>query len=76
MNSSSKTKKVRVTELFGFESDLEVHKFIEYSERVPAIDETYKFDKETTLAKLSNLVAISLLNQSSKIKFFRLGSLL
>ena len=33
-------------------------------------------DKETTLAKLSNLVAISLLNQSSKIKFFRLGSVL
>ena len=33
-------------------------------------------DRETTFAKLSNLVAISLLNQSSKIKFFRLGSLL
>ena len=53
MNSSSKTEKVRVTELFGFESDLEVHKFIEYSERIPAIDETYKFDKETTLAILA-----------------------
>ena len=53
MNSSSKTEKVRVTELFGFESDLEVHKFTEYSERVPAIDKTYKFDKETTLAILA-----------------------
>ncbi len=53
MNSSSKTEKVRVTELFGFESDIEVHKFTGYSERVPAIDKTYKFDKETTLAILA-----------------------
>ena len=53
MNSSSKKEKVRVTELFGFESDLEVQKFSEYSERVPAIDKTYKFDKETTLAILA-----------------------
>ena len=53
MNSSSKKEKVRVTELFGFESDLEVHKFTECSERVPAIDKTYKFDKETTLAILA-----------------------
>ena len=53
MNSSSKKEKVRVTELFGFESDLEVHKFTEYSERVPTVDETYKFDKETTLAILA-----------------------
>ena len=53
MNSSTKKEKVRVTELFGFESDLEVHKFTEYSERVPAIDNTYKFDKETTLAILA-----------------------
>ena len=53
MNSSSKKEKVRVTELFGFESDLEVHKFTECSERVPAMDKTYKFDKETTLAILA-----------------------
>ena len=53
MNSSGKKEKVRVTEVFGFESDLEVHKFTEYSERVPAIDNTYKFDKETTLAILA-----------------------
>ena len=53
MNFSSKKEKVRVTELFGFESDLEVLKFTEYSERVPAIDNTYKFDKETTLAILA-----------------------
>ena len=53
MNSSGKKEKVRVTEVFGFESDLEVHKFTECSERVPAIDKTYKFDKETTLAILA-----------------------
>ena len=53
MNSSSKKEKVRVTELFSFESELEVHKFTEYSERVPGIDKTYKFDKETTLAILA-----------------------
>ena len=31
-------------------------------------------EEETTLAKLSILVEISLLNQSSNIKFFNLGS--
>ena len=31
-------------------------------------------EKETTLAKLSILLEISLLNQSSNIKFFKLGS--
>lgn len=44
---------IRVDETFGFESDLVVQGFEEASDRVPAIDETYRFDRDTTLAILA-----------------------
>ncbi len=50
---SIKSAKVKVSELFGFDSDLEVNSLIHDSDRVPEIDESYKFDKETTLAILA-----------------------
>ena len=50
---SIKNAKVKVSELFGFDSDLEVNSLIHDSDRVPEIDESYKFDKETTLAILA-----------------------
>ena len=53
MDVSIKNTKVKVSELFGFDSDLEVNRLIHDSDRVPEIDESYKFDKETTLAILA-----------------------
>ena len=53
MDVSIKNTKVKVSELFGFDSDLEVNSLIHDSDRVPEIDESYKFDKETTLAILA-----------------------
>ncbi len=53
MNITVKKYLVHARELFGFETDLKVHKFSEKSDRVPEIDQTYKFDKETTLAILA-----------------------
>ncbi|PNA05208.1 cobaltochelatase subunit CobS, partial [Pseudomonas sp. GW456-11-11-14-LB1] len=41
-------KKVR--DLFGIDSDMEVPAFSEADERVPDLDPTYVFDKDTTLA--------------------------
>ena len=45
--------KVSVRQVFGINSDMEVPAFSEASEYVPAIDETYKFDHETSLAILA-----------------------
>ena len=47
------TEDVRVREVFGIDSDLTVKGFPTPSERVPALDETYKFDRDTTLAILA-----------------------
>ena len=47
------TEDVRVRETFGIESDMVVKGFPAPTERVPAIDETYKFDPDTTLAILA-----------------------
>ena len=44
---------VSVSEVFGFESKLEVPAFKEKTEHVPDIDEDYLFDKQTTLAILA-----------------------
>nr|WP_295744559.1 cobaltochelatase subunit CobS [uncultured Acidocella sp.] len=44
---------VKVREVFGIESDLEVPAFSQRTEHVPEIDPTYKFDRETTLAILA-----------------------
>ena len=38
---------------FGIDSDLEVHGFKNKTQWVPEIDETYIFDKDTTLAILA-----------------------
>ena len=46
-------EEVRVRETFGIESDMMVRGFPVRTERVPAIDETYKFDPDTTLAILA-----------------------
>ncbi len=45
--------KVSAREVFGIDSELEVPAFSEGNEYVPLIDETYRFDKETTLAILA-----------------------
>ncbi len=44
---------VSVRELFGIDLDLEVPAFSDPSEHVPAIDEDYRFDQDTTLAILA-----------------------
>ena len=46
-------KEISVREAFGIETDMVVKGFEEKSERVPDIDETYKFDPDTTLAILA-----------------------
>ena len=48
-------EEVRVRETFGIESDMVVRGFPVRTERVPPIDETYKFDPDTTLAILAGL---------------------
>ena len=45
--------KISVRQVFGIDSDIEVPAFSEASDYVPAIDETYKFDHETSLAILA-----------------------
>jgi cobaltochelatase CobS len=47
------TKKFTTEKLFGFESQLKLHGFATANSLVPAIDDTYQFDKATTLAILA-----------------------
>ncbi|ARO14802.1 aerobic cobaltochelatase cobS subunit [Ketogulonicigenium robustum] len=47
------TEDVSVREVFGIDTDMHVKGFAEASDRVPAIDPTYKFDPDTTLAILA-----------------------
>jgi cobaltochelatase CobS len=44
---------VKVRETFGIDSDLEVPGFSTRTEHVPELDESYRFDRETTLAILA-----------------------
>jgi cobaltochelatase CobS len=44
---------ISVREMFGIDTDMRIKGFAEPSERVPAIDPTYKFDPDTTLAILA-----------------------
>ena len=44
---------VDVRQVFGIDGDLQVPAFSEPNEHVPAIDDAYRFDRETTLAILS-----------------------
>src|SRR3712207_2885245 len=43
-------KMVKVRDLFGIDSDMEVPAFSEADERVPDLDPAYVFDPDTTLA--------------------------
>ncbi|WP_414639850.1 cobaltochelatase subunit CobS [Arenibaculum sp.] len=45
--------KVSVRQMFGIDTDMQAPAFSQPSEHVPAIDETYRFDHETTLAILA-----------------------
>ena len=47
------TEDIDIREVFGIDSDMKVRGFYESNDRVPALDPTYKFDPETTLAILA-----------------------
>ena len=47
------TEDISVREVFGIDTDMKIKGFAEASDRVPAIDHTYKFDPDTTLAILA-----------------------
>jgi cobaltochelatase CobS len=47
------TKKMSVSQLFGFESNMQIMGYAETSEHVPDLDEDYLFNKDTTLAILA-----------------------
>jgi cobaltochelatase CobS len=47
------TEEISVREVFGIDSDMKVKAFQAGSDRVPDIDSTYKFDRDTTLAVLA-----------------------
>jgi cobaltochelatase CobS len=46
-------RRVTAREAFGIDSELEIPAFSERTEHVPEIDETYRFDRETTMAILA-----------------------
>src|SRR3546814_915848 len=46
---------VSVRQTFGIDSDLQVPAFSRSSDYVPQVDETYRFDRDTTLAILAGL---------------------
>ena len=48
--------KIKVRDVFGIDSDLEVPAFSKPSDHVPARDGAYRFDRETTLAILAGFV--------------------
>ncbi|OUD08751.1 cobaltochelatase subunit CobS [Marivivens niveibacter] len=47
------TEEIDVREVFGIDSNMKIKGFAERTDRVPAIDPTYKFDRDTTLAILA-----------------------
>ena len=47
------TEDISVREVFGIDSDMKVKGFSDRTDRVPEIDSTYKFDRDTTLAILA-----------------------
>ncbi len=53
LDTMEPTRDVSVREAFGIDSDMKVKGFAEATDRVPAFDPTYQFDKETTLAILA-----------------------
>ena len=55
--------KVSLNQTFGIESNMKVDAFSKKNEYVPEIDKNYKFDKDTTLAILSDFSLNKRLNQ-------------
>ena len=51
--NATPTREISVRDTFGIDSDMTVMGFEESSDRVPAIDDTYQFDHDTTLAILA-----------------------
>ncbi|MGB0926836.1 MAG: cobaltochelatase subunit CobS [Pikeienuella sp.] len=47
------TEDINVAEVFGIEANMTVKGFAERSDRVPELDPTYQFDRDTTLAILA-----------------------
>jgi len=47
------TVDINVRDTFGIDSDMVIKGFAEPTDRVPAIDDTYRFDRDTTLAILA-----------------------
>ena len=47
------TEEISVREVFGIDSNMKIKGFADRTDRVPAIDSTYKFDPDTTLAILA-----------------------
>lgn len=47
------TESISVRDVFGIDTDMTIKGFAEGSDRVPALDPTYKFDPDTTLAILA-----------------------
>ncbi|MBB05497.1 cobaltochelatase subunit CobS [Pseudooceanicola sp.] len=47
------TEEISVREVFGIDTDMIVKGFDSVTERVPVVDQTYKFDPDTTLAILA-----------------------
>ena len=47
--------KVSINQTFGIDSEMEVDAFSKKGEYVPEIDKNYKFDRDTTLAIISDL---------------------
>jgi cobaltochelatase CobS len=54
--NATPTRDVSVRDTFGIDSDMVVKGFADGSDRVPAIDPTYQFDHDTTLAILAGFI--------------------
>ena len=51
--SARPSEEISIREVFGIDSDMKVKAFAQGSDRVPAVDQTYRFDPDTTLAILA-----------------------
>ena len=47
------TEKINVKKVFGLDTDMVVHGFKDRTEYVPELDESYRFDPQTTMAVLA-----------------------
>ena len=51
--------KIKAREMFGIDSDMEVPAFSKRTEHVPAVDEAYIFDPQTTIAILDSRATVA-----------------